>query len=125
MGKWVNTSVLDAALAHISSNTDRITVCDTQPTDFTEATDTKMLAIKTGLTGTDFEDIVAGSGGDGRALEVKEQAQIPITNSGDADHVALCSETDLLYVTTADTQNLTGGNTVTIPSWTITIRNPT
>lgn len=124
MAKWVNSDVLDAALDYIRTNTDRITVCATQPTTFLEATDTNMLAVKTGLTTSDFEAITDGSGSDGRMLEVKEQAQIPIDSTGDADHVALCSSDALLYVTTADTQNITAGNTVTIPAWTITLRDP-
>jgi len=55
---------------------------------------------------------------------VNQQATITVDSSGSAQHVALCSSDTLLYVTTCTAQQLTQGNTVTIPAWDIEIADP-
>lgn len=122
-GKSVHDDVLDAALAYISANADRISVCSTQPTTYTEAITTYKLAISTTPT---FQS--PGDGDvSGRKLTVDEEATITVDATGDAEHVALCDSgsTKLLYVTTCTLQGLTSGNTVTIPTWDIEIADPT
>jgi len=83
-------------------------VCNAQPTTYAEATNTMKLALKTGLTSGSFTGPADGSP-NGRKLTVNEQASITVDASGDATHVALCSGTVLLYVTTCTTQALTSG----------------
>ena len=123
MGKYVHDDILDAALAYISANADRICVCSTEPTTYAEAITTYKLAISSTPT---FQ---APGDGDvsGRKLTVDEEAAINVDTSGNAEHVALCDSgaTKLLYVTTCTLQALTSGNTVTIPTWDIEIADPT
>lgn len=116
MAKFQIDAMLDAALAYISSNATELYVCTAQPTD-------RANAIATGLTGASVPSFTGPVNGDtsGRKLTVDSEVDIPITATGDATHIALCSGTDLLYVTTCTTQNLTSGGTVTTPAWDIEI----
>lgn len=125
MGKTVHDDFLDGALNIAKNNATRICVCSTQPTTYTEAITTYMLAIKT-ITSTDFTGPANGDTS-GRKLTSNQHTAITITNSGDAQHVALCDSANskLLLVTTCTTQTLTAGNTVTIPTWKDEIADPT
>src|SRR3972149_7057221 len=118
MAKLVDDTVLDGALNIIKNNATQVSVCSTQPTTYTQAITTYMLAIKSTLTGTDFT--VANGDTNGRKVTMGQQSAISVTNSGDAQHVALCGvASTLYYVTTCTLQTLTAGNTVTIPAWKI------
>jgi len=125
MGKTVHNDVLDAALSYISSNADRIAVCSTEPTTYTELITTYKLAIKT-ISGSDFTGPSDGDA-NGRKIQSNQHASITIDSSGDAEHVGLgdSGNTKLLYVTTCTKQTLTAANTVTIPAWDIEIADPT
>lgn len=114
MTKSIHSDVLDAALNIIKNNANRISVCNAQPTTITELTTTYMLAIKT-ISSTDFTGPVAGDTS-GRKLTSNQHTGVSITNSGNANHVALGDTTGsrVLLVTTCTTQTLTSGGTVTI-----------
>lgn len=120
MAKWINDSVLDAALDLIATGT-ILTVCSAQPTNRTEAVTTYKLA-----------DVVIDSGdfskanGDtnGRKVTVAQQADIPVDTNGTATHIAICDGTNLLLVTTCTSQVLTAGNTVTVPAFDDEIADP-
>ena len=116
MAKWQIDAMLDAALAYISSNATELYVCSDQPT-------TRGEAISLGLTGAATPSFTGPSNGDasGRKLQVDEEAAISVTANGNATHIALCSGSALLYVTTCTQQALTAGNTVTVPAWDIEI----
>jgi len=120
MAKWQNDAVLDAALSYVQNNTTQEAVCSAQPTTYAEATSTYKLALKTGLTSGSFTGPTNGDTS-GRKLTVNQQASITVDSSGDATHIALCSGSVLLYVTTCTTQTLSSGNTVTVPAWDIEI----
>lgn len=124
MAKLTDDSVLDAALNVVKNNATQEVVCSAQPTNYTEATATYKLAIKTGLIPSSFTGPVNGDVS-GRKLTVNSQSGITVDSSGTANHIALCSGTVLLYVTTCTAQVLTVGNTVTIPSWKFEIADPT
>lgn len=130
MAKWVASAVLDTALQYLEDNVDRISVCETQPTTYAEATTNKggggyKLAIS--LTPTFTGPAAGDGGGTSRKTTVDQEATITVDVSGDAQHVALCKSgtSALLYVTTCTLQALTAGNTVTIPAWDIEIGSPT
>lgn len=127
MAKLVGDGVLDAALNYIKNNCDQLSVCANTPTSYALATTggNVRLAIKTGLTSTDFTGPVDGDT-NGRKLTINQQSTFDVTNSGDATHVALTNSgnSELLYVTTCTLQALLSGNTVTVPAWTITISDP-
>lgn len=128
MAKLVADAVLDAALDYLETNVDRISVCETQPTTYAEATTNKggggyKLAISSTPTFTG----PANGDTNGRKTTIDQEATITVDVSGDAQHIALCKSgtTVLLYVTTCTLQALTAGNTVTIPAWDIEIADPT
>lgn len=127
MGKLVHDNVLDAALNYIKNNCDQISVCADTPTTYALATTAGnvRLALKTGLTSTDYTGPADDTSG--RKLSINQHALISVANSGTATHIALTRSgtSELSYVTTCTAQELTSGNTVTIPSWTISISDPT
>ena len=123
MAKSVNDSVLDGALNVVKTNAVTMTACSAEPTTRTEAITTYMLASVT-ITSTDYTGPANGDVS-GRKLTVNAQNGVSVTNSGTATHVALCDGTNLLYVTTCTSQELTSGNTVNFPAWKIEIADPT
>lgn len=118
MAKWQNDAMLDAALDYISTNATELYVCTGQPTD-------RANAIALALTGAATPTFQANADGDvsGRKLEVDEVADESITGTGTATHIALCSGSALLYVTTSTSQALSSGGTVTVPAWDIEIED--
>ena len=128
--KSVHNDVLDAALNFLKTYATQISICtgagDVAPANYTEAVTTNMLAIKSNVAGTDL--IVADDAASpyGRKLTVAQFAAIEVLTTGTAEYVCLCgAAANLWYVTTCTSQVLTDGNTVTIPSWKITIGDPT
>ena len=123
-GKSVHDDMLDGALNIIKNNATRICVCSTQPTTYTEAITTYMLAIKTISSG----DFTGPANGDtnGRKLTSNQHTAISVTNGGNAQHVAFgdSANSKLLLVTTCTPQELTAGNTVTIPTFKDEIADP-
>ncbi len=119
MGKWQIDAMLDDALDYISTAAVEIYVCNAQPTTYAEASATFA------LTDVAVPGFQANADGDvsGRKLAVDEEADIAINSSDTATHIALCSGTVLLYVTTCTSQALTSGGTVTIPTWDIEIED--
>lgn len=120
MGKFQDDAMLDAALNYIKNNGTQLCVCSTQPTSYAEATSTYKLAIRTGLTAGSFTGPANGDT-NGRKLTVNQQATINVDTGGNAQHIAICSGSVLLYVTTCTPQTLVGGNSVTVPVWDIEI----
>ena len=120
MSKFAADAVLDALLDKVATAT-IMTVCSTQPTNYTEATSTYKLADVTVSSG-DFSE--ADGSPNGRTLTIASKSSVSVDSSGTAAHVALCDGSNLLYVTTVTSQVLTAGNTVTIPSWTINVADP-
>lgn len=121
MAKYLNpTQVLDGLLDKIAAGT-VMTVCSQEPTTRTEAVTTYMLASET-LTSGDFTK--ADGDVSGRKVTVAEQANITISNSGTATHVAICDGSNLLAVTTCTSIALVATNEVTIPAWKTEVSEP-
>ena len=123
MGKLVDDTVLDGALNILKNGVTQLIVCADTPTTYANATATYDLATKTGLTSGSFTGPANGDT-NGRKLTVNSQATITVDHSGTATHIALCSGSVLLYVTTCTSQALTAANTVTVPAWDIEIADP-
>ncbi len=124
MGKTQHDDVLDAPLKEIADNCDKLILCSTQPTTYTEAVTTYALAAATMTKGDGNGDYVIGDGdASGRKLTVAEQADVDVDATGDGQHLALVDvgNTKLVYVTTCTLQNVTSGNTVTFPAFDIEI----
>jgi hypothetical protein len=119
MGKSQNDAMLDAALDYVADS-DKLIVCSSQPTTYTEAVTTYALA-DVNMAGGDF----AKANGDtsGRKLTVGAKSGVTIDASGDAEHIALVKTgaSELKYVTTCTSQTLTAGGTVDVPAWDIEI----
>ena len=128
MGKKVDDTILDALLDMIADNANEINLCSQEPSTYAEAHTTYMLAQKALTVGDGNGDYAIGNGDtSGRKVDVTQQSDVPITNSGTANHAALVktSTQELLFTTTCTPQVLTGGGTVTIPGWKIEIGDPT
>ena len=124
MGKSISNNVLDAALNYIKNNCDEMNVCSTEPTTYTEAITTNMLADVAMASG----DFTVGEGDtNGRKCAVSAKSAVAIDNSGNAEHVALTYSggTELLAVTQCTSQSLTAGGTVDVPTWDMEIADPT
>ena len=119
MVKSVSDDVLDAALGEIATST-TLTVCSAEPANYAGIAAVTLAAST--VAGGDFT--IADGTTSGRKTTVAEQAAVSITASGDATHVALDDGTTLQYVTTAPTQTLTSGGTVTVAAWEIEIAEP-
>lgn len=122
MAKSASDAVLDGTLDIIATGT-LITVCNAQPTTYTEAATTFMLATHV-LAGGDFSK--ANGDTNGRKITVAQQAAITIDTSGTANHIAICTTSGSLLrvVTTCTSQVLTAGGTVTIPAFDYEISDP-
>lgn len=124
MAKSVHDDVLDGALNVIKNNATRVTLCNAQPTTYTEANATFALADVT----VDSSDFTGPANGDtsGRKLTVTAQNGVTVDASGTSTHVALLdvSNSKLLYVTTHTSQALTSGNTANIGAWDVELADP-
>ena len=124
MAKTVDDTVLDGAF-DILDQADLMTVCSSQPTTFTEATDTFKLADVAMTPNTDFTK--ANGDTNGRKVTIAAKSGVTIDTSGTATFIALTKSTGsvLLYVTTCTSQVLTAGGTVDFPAWDVEISDPT
>lgn len=122
MAKSATDAVLDGTLDIIATGT-LITVCNAEPTTYTEAATTYKLATHV-LAGGDFSK--ANGDTSGRKITVAQQAAITIDDSGTATHVAISTTSGSLLrvVTTCTSQVLTAGGTVTIPAFDFEISDP-
>lgn len=120
MAKWANTIVLDAYLDKIST-ANKLLLCSSQPA--TRAAALSAALASADLTGASFTK--ANGSPNGRQVTIAEQANMPVTATGTANHVALIDGTDVLVVTTVTSQSVTSGNTATVPAWKASIALPT
>jgi hypothetical protein len=131
MSKSVNDLVLDASLEYLLNHGVKMTVCETEPTTYEQANSNKGTGAGKVLANVAMESgdyaiasVVGGAGG--RKITMSEKADVTVDITGDADHVAIVDTVNevLLYVTTCTQQTLTAANTVTFPSWTISLSDP-
>jgi hypothetical protein len=118
MGKISTAVMTDGGLDKIATCI-RLTVCAGQPTSYADIT-TKKLAQVT-ISSGDFTK--ANGDTSGRKVTVAQKSAISITTSGTADHVAIDDGTNYV-ITTATSQALTSGGTVTVPAWKVEIADP-
>lgn len=119
--KWANDSVMDAALDKIATAT-ALRVCSGTSSPTTRAAAVSATLATTALTSGDFTK--ADGATNGRKVTVAQKSTLTIDTSGDATCVCLDDGTNLLFVTTCTTQTLTAGGTVTVPTWSDTISDP-
>ncbi len=119
MAKKLTDAVLDALLNKIGEGT-QLLVNTTEPADRADALSSALASAS--LSSADFS--IGNGSPNGRTLTIAEKATIPVTSTGNATHVSIVSDSELLAVTTTTSQALTLGNTVTIPSWTARVADP-
>ena len=120
---FLHNDLLDGLLDDIKNTGDVLSLCDTEPTDATEAETTYMLAKVTGLTSGDYTGPADGDTS-GRKLTKDAESGISVTNSGDTAYFAIVdSGTKLLVVGTCTAQTLTAGNTVNTTAVDIELRD--
>jgi hypothetical protein len=125
MAKYTHDDVMDAAANYIKNNCTRVTLCDGQPTTYTEANATFALADVT-VSGTDFT--VANGTTSGRKVTFAGKTGVTVDANGDGDHVAYLdvANSKLLHVTTVSSpQTVYAGNTCNIGSQEIEFGDPT
>ena len=116
MAKFLSNGMLDGGLTKFGTAT-RITALSGQPTtmaDITTDHPTGMRLASTTLAGGDFtlSAPVAGT----RRSTVGEKANVTISITGTATHVAIDDATDFA-VTTCTSKALTASDQVTFPTW--------
>lgn len=118
MTKFVLDAALDAYLAYIADLGDKLIICSTAPTTFTEANVTYNLGAVTLTEGGGNGDYTIGNGDtNGRKLTVAQQTGISVTASATATHIAIVDSVGsvLLVVTSlSSSQAVTSGNTATV-----------
>lgn len=122
MAKAAHDDVTDAYLEEILNNANSLCACSAQPTTRTEAVSTYMLAT-VAVTSGDFTVADAASGG--RKVTISAKSGITISNNGTLTHLAIVDNSKLYFVTTTNSQDLVAGNLLNVPSWTITVGDPT
>lgn len=124
MAKFVPDATLDAMLDFIASNATIMSICSTQPTNYTEAFTTYKLADQV----IDDSDFSAGNGDvSGRKITLAQQTGVTVDTSGTAAHIAIgdSGSNTLLAVTTCTSQAVTSGNTATINAFDIELGDVT
>ena len=123
MAKSAADVVLDGLLEIINDST-LMTVCNAEPTTYTEMSATFKLADVV-MAGGDFT--ISNGDTNGRKVGMSAKSAAPIDTPGTATHVALAisGSSTLLFVTTCTSQALTSGGTVDVPVWDVEVADPT
>lgn len=119
MAALLPDATIDAFLDYIADNADRVDVCSTGPTTYTQATSTYTLGNTTLTLGDGNGDWTITNGDtSGRKITLAQQTGITATGTGSAQHIAFTNGTDtLIAVATCTSQSVTSGNTITINSF--------
>ena len=120
MAKVAPDATIDGGLTYIDGSNYEC-LCSGEPSDYTNAYTTLMLA----RVALDAGDIVLADDANGRKATIAAKSTVSVTNPGTATHVALVDTgtTSLRYVTTCTPAAIT--TTVNIPAWKVNIQDPT
>ena len=119
MAVSISDTWLDAIADAIIAGADRITVCAGAPANIAGITTNKLA--QTTLAGGDFTK--ANGDVSGRKVVTALKADVDITTSGSADHIAIDDGTNMA-VFTVTAKTLTSGDKVNIPALTMTVPDP-
>jgi hypothetical protein len=125
MAKAIHTDALDALLDYIKTNGLEITLCGTEPTDYTEAHTTYMLAAVV----IDSSDFTGPATGDvsGRKVTIVAQSSITPDAAGTANFVCINDTVNskLLAKTTCPAKAFDTDDLVNIASFKVEVADPT
>ena len=124
MAKYSNPNALDACLNWYKTNAIEMVVCSSYPTTYTEASATFALADVV-IDAGDFIGPADGDVSGERTVVVNAQDNILVDASGSAAYIALLTANAIAYVTSCGAKTLVVGKYTTIPSWNITMEQPT
>lgn len=113
MAKNASSAVLDATLNAIAAATEMY-VCEGQPTTRAEAISLSAIPAITMASG----DFTLSTQSGGRRLAVAAKSATA-NASRPVNHVALCSGSEMLVVTTCPSQNTNSGSTVSVAAFNI------
>jgi hypothetical protein len=114
MAKFAAQVVQDAPLDVIATAVEMY-ICDGQPTDRADAITRARHASAIVMASGDY----AKTGTTDRVLTVTGKS-VTANSSGTVDHVALCTGTTLLYVTTGAAQTANSGSSISVANFTVT-----
>lgn len=114
MAKFASLAVQDAPLDVIATAVEMY-ICNGQPTDRADAIAKARHAAAITMAGGDY----AKTGSTNRVLTVTGKS-VTANSTGTVDHVALCTASALLYVTTGTAQTANSGSSVSVASFTVT-----
>lgn len=124
MAKNAPTAALDPDLDYVAG-ANKMVVCSTQPTTYTEANATYALA-DVAVAGGDFTKAAGDTSG--RKVTVGAKSAVAVDANGTAAHIAFINTGDssLRFVTTCTSQAINTGGTIDIPSFKVwEIQQPT
>lgn len=121
MGKVAVDAVLDGSLDIIATAVE-IYLCTSEPANRAAADTASVIPAHT-LSAGDFTK--ANGDTNGRKITIAAQNSLTADAAGTVTHVAICTGSVLLYVTTCTSQAVTSGNTVNIGAWDVEIADPT
>ena len=129
MGMYASSHFYEQGFNAIKSSAVIITINATQHTNMSSALvagDDGCLAWSTACASTDF---IVAANTSGYVLKISTDADLisatTLESTGVASHICVGSTATLYYVTTCTTKALGAGDTVTMPSWSIWIKQPT
>ena len=124
MGMYASSHFYEGGLAGcLKSSAVMMIVTTTRPNNMSTAKD-NALAWSTACASTDFV-VAANTSGYDLTVSGSLISASTLESTGKAGHISLGSTATLYYVTTCTTKNLGPGDTVTVPAWTIWIKQPT
>ena len=123
MAMWASSEFYESGFNLIVNGAVRVIVNSTQPANMTSAID-DALAWTTEAASSDFV-VTANTSGYILTISGDIINATTLESTGQANHISVGSTTDLYYVTTCTTKALGSGDTVTMPAWTIWIKQPT
>ena len=115
MAKFASLAVQDAPLDVVATATEMY-LCNGQPTDRADAIAKARHAAAITMAGGDYAKTTSTGN---RVLTVTGKS-VTANSSGNLDHVALCTSTDLLYVTTGTAQTANSGSLISVANFTVT-----
>lgn len=121
MGKYIDPTVLDAALNQLTTATVMVATSG-QPASYAAANAGKLAEAP--LTPADFT--LAAGDVSGRKVTVAAKANVSVTAAGTADHISLLDPANsrLLYTTVCPSQSLPTGGTVSFAAWAVEVNDP-
>ena len=116
MPKSVPISVVDSLLDKMATAKLQV-ACSNQPISRDDAVNAFGLA-QIPLASSDFAKETVNAK---RNLLIAEKADVTVDTSGQISHIALCNDTSLIAVTTANAEYLSLGGQYSFPAWTVNV----